>query len=148
MAGFLATVHDEVARLDVSRRALRHFGLVVGGVFAALAAVAAWRAGGAPGPVGVGFGAVGAALIVGGLAAPRALGPVYRVWMTAAIAMGFVTTRVLLTLVFALVFVPVGLLFRLLRRDVLAQRPDPAAPSYWLRHEAGPSARDRLERMY
>jgi hypothetical protein len=148
VAGFLATVHDEVAGLDVSRRALRHFGLAVGGVFAAFAAVGAWRADGVPGPVGVTFGVVGAVLILGGLAVPRALAPVYRVWMTAAIAMGFVMTRVLLTLAFALVFVPVGLVFRLLRRDALAQRPDRAAPSYWLRHEGGPSARDRMERMY
>jgi hypothetical protein len=148
VGGFLATVHAEVAGLDVSRRALRHFGLAVGGVFAGLAAVAAWRAGDVPGPFGLAFGIVGSVLLIGGVAAPGALARVYRVWMTAAIAMGFVTTRVLLTLTFALVFVPVGLLFRLLRRDVLAQRPDPGAASYWIRHEAGPSARDRLERMY
>ena len=146
--GLLATVRSEAAALDVSRGALRRFGLMVGGVFAALAAVGAWRAGGAPGPFGVAFGTVGAALLAGGLAAPQALRAVYLVWMTAALAMGFVMTRVLLTLVFALVFTPVGLLFRLVRRDSLHQRPDREASSYWIRRTDGPSSRERMERMY
>ena len=148
MPGFLATVALEVAALDVSRRSLLRFGVVVGGVFLAIAGVAAWRAGGVPGPVAQGFGVVGAALVLVGLAAPQALAPVFRVWMTAAVAMGFVMTRVILTAAFVLVFAPIGLLFRVLRRDVLAQRPDAAATSYWIRRDDGPAAKERLERMY
>ncbi len=148
MSGFLATVRTEVAALDVSRRALRRFGVTVGGVFVALAAVSAWRHGGVPGPVGQGFAVAGTALVGLGLAAPGMLGPVYRVWMTAALVMGFAMTRVILTVAFVFVFAPVGLLFRVLRRDVLAQRPDAAAPSYWIRRDDGPSGKERLERMY
>ena len=148
MAGFLATVRTEVAALDVSRQALRRFGLTVGGVFLALVAVSAWRHGGALGPVAQGFAIAGAGLVGLGLAAPAALGPVYRAWMTGALAMGFAMTRVILTAAFVLVFAPIGLLFRVLRRDVLAQRPDAAAPSYWIRRDDGPSGKERLERMY
>lgn len=148
MAGFLATVRTEVAALDVSRRALRQFGLAVGGVMLALVAVSAWRNGGAVGPVALGFAGAGGLLVAMGLVAPGALGPVYRAWMTGALAMGFVMTRVILTVAFVFVFVPVGLFFRLIRRDVLQQRPDPSAPSYWIRRADGPSDRERLERMY
>ncbi len=148
MPGLLATVRTEVAALDVSRRSLQNFGVLVGGVFLALAGVAAWRASGVPGPVGQGFGVVGALLVLGGLTVPRALGGVYRVWMTAGIVMGFVMTRVILGVVFVGVFTPVGLLFRLLRRDLLAQRPDASVASYWIRRTEGPATRERLERMY
>lgn len=148
MPALLTTVRTEVAALDVSRRALRNFGLLVGGAFAALAGVAAWRAGGVPSAAGQGFGIVGAVLVLGGLVAPRALAGVYRVWIAAGIVMGFVMTRVILAVVFAVVFTPVGLLFRLLRRDPLEQRPDPAAASYWIRRTDGPATRERLERMY
>ena len=148
MTGFLATVRTEVAALDVSWRALRRFGVVVGGVFLGLVALSAWRNDGALGYVAGGFAVSGAALVLVGLAAPRALGPVYRVWMTAAVAMGFVTTRLILTVTFGLVFVPVGLVFRVLRRDTLHQRPDASAPSYWIRRDDGPSGKERLERMY
>jgi hypothetical protein len=146
--GLLSTVRTEVAALDVTRPALRRFGLAVGGVFLALAAVSAWRHGGALGPVAWGLVAAGGGLVGLGLVAPAALRPVYRAWMTGALVMGFVMTRVILTAAFVLVFVPVGLLFRLLRRDVLHQRPDPSAPTYWIRRTDGPSGKERLERMY
>ena len=148
MAGFLATVRAEVGALDVSRRALRRFGLAVGGVFLALVAVSAWRHGGALGAGARGLLGVGGLLVGMGLAAPGALLPVYRVWMTAALAMGFAMTRVILTVAFVFLFVPVGLLFRVLRRDALHQRPDPSAPTYWIRRTDGPSGKERLERMY
>lgn len=148
VAGFLATVRTEVAALDVSRRALRGFGVAIGGVFLGLVALSAWRTGGPLGPVAQAVAVGGGALVFAGLAAPRALAPVYRVWMTAAIAMGFGMTRVILTVAFALVFTPVGLLFRALRRDPLHQRPDASVPSYWICRDDGPSGKERLERMY
>ena len=156
MAGFLSTVRAEVAALDVSRPALRRFGLAVGGVFLALAAVSAWRTAagdgaanaGALGPVALGLLVVGGCLVALGATAPAALGPVYRVWMATALAMGFAMTRVILTVAFVFVFVPVGLFFRVIRRDVLQQRLDRAAPSYWIRRTDGPSGKERLERMY
>ena len=148
MAGFLTTVQAEVAALDVSRRAVRRFGLAVGGVFLALVAVSAWRHGGVLGPIARGFLGAGGLLVGLGVAAPGALLPVYRVWMTAALAMGFAMTRVILTVAFVFVFLPVGLAFRLVRRDPLHQRPDPSAASYWIRRTDGPSGKERLERMY
>ncbi len=148
MPGLLATVRTEAAALDVSRHSLQNFGVLVGGVFLALAGVAAWHAGGVPGPVGQGFGVVGALLVLGGLAVPRALAGVYRIWMVAGFVMGFVMTRVILGVVFVVVFTPVGLFFRLIRRDLLAQRPDASAASYWIRRAEGPATRERLERMY
>lgn len=146
--GFVATVLAEVRALDASPAALRRFGWAVGGVFVALGALLAWRAGGALAPSTVVLLAVGGALVSLGTVAPCALAAPFRVWMMLALAMGFVMTRVILTVAFVAVFTPVALLFRLLRRDALHQRPDPDAPTYWTRRDAGPSARERLERMF
>ena len=68
--------------------------------------------------------------------------------MTGAFALGFVMTRVILTVAFVVLFVPVGLVFRVIGRDVLRQRPDPEAASYWIARDDGPAGRERLERMY
>ena len=147
-SGFVATVRSEFATLDVSTSALRRFGQLVGGVGLAIAAVAAWRSGWTWTLVALVAGSLGGALVGLGTIWPRALGGVYRVWMIGALAMGFVMTRLILTLAFGLVFVPVGLFFRLIGRDVLAQRPDPDAETYWIARETGPASRERLERMY
>jgi hypothetical protein len=62
---------------------------------------------------------------------PRALGPGYRGWMRVAHGIGAVVTTIILTLVFYLVFTPVALFLRLIRKDHLERRFDPSASTYW-----------------
>jgi len=94
----------------------RSFGLSVGGVAIGAAALAWWR--GYP-TVALVLSAAGALLVVFGLVAPAALRIPNRVWWRFAQAVGWVNARVLLTLFFVLVLVPVGLAMRLVGRNPL-----------------------------
>ena len=68
--------------------------------------------------------------------------------MALAVLMGFIMTRILLTLIFVLLFIPTGLLMRLFGRDPLRRKLDPDAKSYWIRKQYDPESRERLERYY
>ena len=142
-------VAAEVRALDVSAGALRRFGLAVGAVFAGVALVSAWRSGWAPGPLAQALGGLDLGLVALGALVPVVLRPVYKVWMALAFAMGFVMTRVILTVAFVAVVLPIGLVLRALGKDPLAKRPDPSLDSYWIAREApAPSSRQRLERYF
>ena len=141
----MLAVRDEIRALDTSPRALRQFGVVVGGVFVAIAAVVWWRGGAG---WALGLGGVAAPLVALGLAAPRALRVPYLAWMGLAVVLGFVTSRVLLTAVFVLIVTPTGLALRALGRGPLALRPDPAAGTYWHARDAAPPDPGRFERYY
>ena len=143
---FFRTIRAEVAALDASPSALRQFGLVVGGVLGAVAAVVLWRSG--PSAWTWGLGGVGGALVLAGLAAPTALRHVRAVWMGLAFAMGAVMTRVILTLAFVLVFLPTALGLRLFGKDLLRRRLDPDAETYWLTRTDGRADRESLERYF
>ena len=82
------------------------------------------------------------------MAVPVALRPVRTVWMAVAFALGFVMTRVLLTVVFALTVVPIGLALRVLGKDPLHRRPDPEAATYWVARDDGRPDRESLERYF
>ena len=145
----LAMVAAEVRELDVSVPALRKFGLVVGGVFAGIALISAWRNGWELTTLAQVLGGLGCALIALGAALPVMLRPVYKVWMGLAFAMGFVMTRVILTLAFVLVILPIGLILRALGKDPLTKRPDAKENSYWILRDApAPSTPERLERYF
>ncbi len=146
--GLLAVVQDEVARLDTSRRALRKFGLVVGGVFLGIAAYVAWRNDWTVTTAAGVFAALGAPLVIVGVIAPAALRPIHRVWMTFALVLGFVMTKVILTLEYFLVFTPIALLLRALGKHLLDPGPDADIVSYWKPRPAPEPARDRLERSF
>ena len=141
----MQALRDEIRALDLSPRALRSFGVLVGGVLLAVAAWGAWR-GATAWPLAVG--GVGAALAALGLAAPAVLRRPYVAWMALAVVLGFVTSRVLLTAVWAGLVVPVGLALRALGRSPMPARPDPAAPTYWHARDAGPPDPARFGRYY
>lgn len=146
--GLITTVRDEVARLDTSRHALRKFGVVVGGVFLGIAAFLAWRNGWVLTTVGTVLAAVGTPLVLLGLVAPGLLRRVHRVWMTFALVLGFVMTKVILTAVYFLVFTPIALVLRLLGKRLIDPGPDAEMATYWKRRPPSDPPRERLERSF
>jgi hypothetical protein len=123
---------SDIKSLKTGPRDLRKFGLVVGGVFAALGIIM-WVRGKPHFPY---FLVPGAALLALGLVFPKALKQVYLLWMTLAIVLGFVVSTVLLTFFFFLVITPIGLVARLVGKDFLSLKLDRAASTYWLRRES------------
>lgn len=123
---------------------LRRFGLMVGGVFLVLSALSRWRGHEVPPLV---LGALGVALVVPGLVAPRLLGPVQRIWMRGAHVIGEVNTRIILGAFFYLVMTPVGLVRRRVR-DPLDRRLDDGRPSNWVRREVRPVDPARYEQQF
>ena len=61
---------------------------------------------------------------------PAALSYLHRGWTRLGLALGWVNTRVILTLLFAITIVPVGLAMRLCGRDRMARKLDPDCASY------------------
>jgi saxitoxin biosynthesis operon SxtJ-like protein len=137
-------VRAGLRRLDTSPRALRKSALAVGGVLLALAAWLLWRDR-APSVRFALLGA-GALLVLAGALVPARLRSLYLGWMTVALTLGWVMSRVVLTLVFAVVLTPLALLARLTGKRFLALEPDPEAPSYWVRRRPGSGG--RYDRMY
>jgi hypothetical protein len=55
----------------------------------------------------------------------------YILWMGLGLTIGFFTAPVIMFIVYAVVIVPVGLWFKVTRRDLMRRRLDPEAKSYW-----------------
>lgn len=64
----------------------------------------------------------------------RFLKLLYKVWMKFAHALGWVNTRVILTVIYLLVFTPVALLFRIIGNDPMERKIE-AVDSYWTKKE-------------
>lgn len=139
---------QEIIEVDTSTKALRSFGWLVGGVLLLIALVVWWRHDWTFTTAVYWLGGIGGALVVLGSIMPVVLRPLYRVWMALAMVLGFVMTRVLLTLVFFLLIAPLGLLRRLLGKDPLHQTPDAETTSYWIQKTYDDPSKERLEKYY
>jgi hypothetical protein len=111
-----------------SFRAEKEFGLVVGVVFGLLGLWWSYR--------GKFINAayvliiLGAALVLLGILAPRILIVPRKAWMKLAETLAYVSSRVILALVFFLVLTPIGLVKRAMGWDPLYRRAAPR-DSYW-----------------
>ena len=119
---------EEIKNIPTGEKALRSFGRTVGIVFLILGAWSAWRARNAAAAV---FFAAALFLLFFGAVRPSVLTPVYKAWMTMAFMMGWVMTRVILTALFTLVITPIGLLLRIMGKDLLDRRFREKKDTYW-----------------
>lgn len=87
-----------------------------------------------------------AVLCLWALVHPESLGPVYKAWMRFGLLISKVTTPLILGIVFYLVFVPVGMLLRLLSHDPMKRKFDESSDSY--RIEKSSPANSTLEKPY
>lgn len=78
----------------------------------------------------------------------RTLKPVYRIWMKAAHFIGGIVNFVLLSLVFYMFFGAAGIILRILRKDILDERIDKSAKTYWKPTRSGIFDRERYTKQY
>ena len=93
------------------------------------------------------LGTVASALVLKGLLLPALARRFHVFWMRVAAVLGYVNSRVLLTLMYYGVFTPYGLVSRLARRDPLRRRGDGQA-SYWTERKSTRQSREQFERLF
>jgi hypothetical protein len=121
----------------------RSFGLSVGSVLMLVAAYLFWRGRIVGAEV---TGGIGAMLLLGGLLAPRLLKWPSKLWWKAAMVLGYVNARIILSIAFLLVLTPIGLLWRVIRRDPMGRGR--AAWPGWTPYPPRYSDRSHFTRMY
>lgn len=93
------------------------------------------------------FGASFVALLVA-IFVPRALKYIYKFMMLVALAIGWVNTRIFLSILFYFVFSPIGIFLRIIRRDLLDRKIDKKCHSYWKKHEVSADGNVSYERQF
>jgi hypothetical protein len=121
----------------------RAFGVSVGAVLCGVAAFLVWR-----GRIGFAevLAGIGGLLLAAGLTRPSLLKWPSAVWWRVVYVLGYVNARIILTVLFAVILVPLGALWRISRKDPLTRRLD-AWPG-WSPYPGRYRNRRHYSRMY
>ena len=133
---------DELKNIKSTREELRKFGLLVGSVLVVLGVLARAKSFGVP-LVGM-----GGLLAFFGVMWPAALKPLQKIWMTLAILLGWVMSRVIIMLVFFVIVMPLALVARVVGKHFLALGFDRNAKSYWRVRETRMPVEESYERQF
>ena len=133
-----------IDQVDTAPKKVRSFGLLFGFLFLAIAAYLLYR----ERAEWVWLAVPGILFILAGIALPSALRPVYVAWMKFAFVLAWINTRLILGIFFYFVLTPLGFLLRMMGKDLLEERIDKNAKSYWIPREQRFPDRKRLERLF
>lgn len=90
----------------------------------------------------------GAGLVLAASLLPALLRPLYIIWMSIAVVLGCLVTRLLLSLIYYLVFTPVGLIVKISGKKLLERNVDQSLTSYWIERRDKPYSPDSTEKQY
>ena len=79
---------------------------------------------------------------------PNLLKWFYFIWMSLALIIGYIMTRVILTLIYIIMFAPAGIVIRLLRKDPLKEKFIPEAKTYWIPKDKQVFLPENAEKQY
>ena len=106
---------EEIKNIKSEKNDIRKFGLIIGAVLIAIVMLLIWKEKQSYDILMI-FGVV---LCVTSLILPVILKPFYFAWMTFAVILGWIMTRVILSLVFYGIITPIGLFSRLVGKEFL-----------------------------
>jgi hypothetical protein len=141
----IETTQGETAHTtNVTDEQARKTALIVGGVLLLLAAWNLYR--GRMTALYVLCG-IACALFLVGLLLPPLARQFHILWMRLAGALGYINSRILLSLMFYGVFTPYGLVMRLFGRDPLHRR-EAQRESYWIPRKVERQTKEQFERLF
>ena len=118
---------EEIKKIKSGRKELHEFALTLATCLGLLAILLAWRHKNyAP------FAVSAFAFLLGGILRPLWLAPVHKIWMTIALAMGAVMTRVILGVLFYAVLTPLSVIAHLAGKTFLDLSFKKKTDSYWI----------------
>jgi len=129
-----STIRSEIVAVRTDTAELRRFGLLFFAVLSLMALYSGWRHTGA----WTWTGGAAVLFLMLALVRPAALMRMYQAWMGLSTVLGWINTRIILAIAFFLILTPTALALRLFRKDVLSQRLDSAAASYWVPRKSAP----------
>jgi multisubunit Na+/H+ antiporter MnhG subunit len=136
---------EDFKNIKSGKKELREFGITIGIILIILGALVLWRGRRAISPR---LFITGALFIILGLTLPGVLKPLQKLWMGFSITIGFFVSRVILFVLFYVVLTPMGLLARLLGKDILDQKIDKSRKSYWQDREDAAKTKESYENQY
>lgn len=118
---------EEIKNIKSDKKELRKFGITVGSVILIISLLLFyWDK-----SIWLWLFVVADFLIIAGILSPIILLPLQKFWMTLAVLLGFVMTRVILSVLYYIIITPIGIVTKLIGKDFLSLKIDKSAKTYW-----------------
>ncbi len=131
-------------KISFDKRTLKKFAIIMGMAFLLITMLALFR----HRHINLSFAMISASFFVIAFTVPSILKPFYFIWMRLAFVLSWINTRLILIIMFYLVFAPIGFVIRLVGKDLLERKIEKNSISYWQRKDKSNSGKINYERQF
>ena len=141
---WIKMLKEELKQIDISNSTVKKTGLTVGLVLILLSLILWWFGK----TTSIYFAIVGGLFIILALIAVPVLRPFHRPWMMLALLMGFVMSRVILTILFYLILTPVGIIAKIFGKKFMPLGFGKNSSTYWEKRDIVEKQKIDYERQF
>ncbi len=120
-------INQLISEIKTTRKEIKNFGITIGLILLVIGAILFWKTNTSY----LIFIIIGLVLLVSGLTIPIILKPIYFIWMVFAAILGWIMTRVILSILYYAIMTPIRLISRLFGKQFIELRWDKSKRSYW-----------------
>ena len=135
---------EEIKNIKSEKSDLRKFGITIGIILMIIAGFLFWKEKESFQTLLT----IGIFLSVLGIAAPVILKPAYWIWMIFSTILGWIMTRVILSLLFYIIITPIGSISRLFGKQFIELKWDKSKDSYWNYRTTKQLKRENFEKQF
>ena len=135
---------DEIKSISTNKKDLRNFGITIGIILLIITTIVFYKS---EKIIELLFYS-GVLLIGFGLVFPKILKPLYFIWMTFAVIIGWVMTRIILSILFYIVITPIGLISRILGRNNFHSKNKGLNNTFWNYRKLEKDGLNKYENQY
>ena len=135
---------DEIKSISTHKKDLRNFGITIGIILLIITAIIFYKS---EKVIELLFYS-GVFLIGFGLVFPKILKPLYLIWMTFAVIIGWVMTRIILSILFYIIITPIGLITRILGRNNFHSKNKGLNNTFWNYRKLEKDELNKYENQY
>jgi hypothetical protein len=140
----LNLIKEEIKSIANTHSDLRKFGITVGMVLVIIGSIMFWFDTNGY----IYFTAAGTFLVFSGIVFPSILKPLNLVWMTIAILLGFMMTRIILAVLYYLILTPISLIAKISGKKFIEKGFDRNLNTYWNKREKKEIIPSEYERQF
>jgi len=135
---------SDILKSKPDKKELRKFAITIFAALGIIGGILLWQ----EKDIGYILWTVGILILLPGLFWAKILGPIYKVWMSFALLLGFVMNHFILALMYYLVFTPIGLIRRMISKDPLHISLNRAKETYWIKRADEEFSKEKYEKMF
>ena len=135
---------EEIKHIKAGKKDLRSFGVMIGIIFLLIAGFLIYKDKESFQMLLY----IAGSFIGLGLLIPILLKPIYILWMAFAIILGWIMTRLILSLLFYVIITPIGVILKIIGKDSLELKKQSVKESYWNQRDKNLEKNQNYEKQF